>query len=111
MLYKHVESHFLEMVFQGKYFQIMIYNIARCGFVNSQHCQLKHITISPCYTRSNGFAETTELLVEIMIRKCYLSSEDIYKGISILHNAPKKFLVKKFKREFNPTMIKTLVSL
>nr|XP_047138956.1 uncharacterized protein K02A2.6-like [Hydra vulgaris] len=56
----------------------------------SQQWQFKHITSSPHYAQSNGLAEATVKSVKLWIKKCYMSNEDIYKGILILRNTPIK---------------------
>nr|XP_047141089.1 uncharacterized protein K02A2.6-like [Hydra vulgaris] len=57
----------------------------------SQQWQFKHITSSPHYAKSNGLAEATIKSVKLLIKKCYMSNEDIYKGILLLCNTPIKY--------------------
>nr|XP_047131896.1 uncharacterized protein K02A2.6-like [Hydra vulgaris] len=56
----------------------------------SQQWQFKHITSSPHYAQPNSLAEATVKSVKMLIKKCYMSNKDIYKGILILRNTPIK---------------------
>nr|XP_047132486.1 uncharacterized protein K02A2.6-like [Hydra vulgaris] len=54
----------------------------------SQQRKFRHTVSISHYPRSNGLAEATIKLVKLIVKKCHLSNEEIFKGIFILRNFP-----------------------